>query len=299
MPSIRTINKFEYLAPLSLNEALVMLREAKDAKILAGGTDLLVQMKYGLCQPSLIIDVKNIPEPNAISAGKNGVYVGSAIPLSKMLASPLFPREFNMLTQACSLIGSVQVRNRATMAGNICNAAPSADSAPALLCLGAKVIAVCSRGSRTINVADFFKAPGETALNADELVIAIEIPLPSERSAGCYLRHTTREEMDIAVVGVGSFLTLTQDRKIKQARIALGAVAPTPLRAYEAEYMLTGKAPTQEIIDQVAAKTAEEAVPISDMRGSANYRCEMVKVLTRRTLERSLRELGVEIKERA
>jgi carbon-monoxide dehydrogenase medium subunit len=182
------------------------------------------------------------------------------------------------------------------MAGNICNAAPSADSAPPLLCLEAKIIAMCSGGSRTINVVDFFKAPGETALNADELVIAIKIPLPSQRSAGCYLRHTTREEMDIAVVGVGSFITLAQDEKIKQARIALGAVAPTPLRAYEAERMLIGKAPTQKIIEHAAVQAAEEAVPISDMRGSANYRREMVKVLTRRTLKESCRKMGVEIK---
>jgi len=228
MPSIRSIHKFEYRAPASLKEALDILNTQKDTKVLAGGTDLLVQMKYGLCQPSLVIDVKNIPELNEINIGKNGLlHIGSAMPLSTMLAFNSFPGEFKILLHACSLIGSVQIRNRATMGGNICNAAPSADSAPPLLCMGAQIIAMCVRGSRTIKLDDFLKGPGKTALDTNELVTAIEIPLPAEHSAGYYMRHTTREEMDIAVVGVGSFLTLAQDGKIKQARIALGAAAPT------------------------------------------------------------------------
>jgi carbon-monoxide dehydrogenase medium subunit len=296
MPSIRTIKKFEYRAPVSLNEALGILKENKDAKILAGGTDLLVQMKYGLCQPSLIVDVKNIQELNGISIKKNGLFIGSAVPLAMMLAFSSFPKEHKMLLQACSLIGSVQIRNRATMAGNICNAAPSADSAPPLLCLGAKVVARCAGGVRTIGIDSFFKDSGRTALDVDELVTDIEIPLPPERSAGCYLRHTTREEMDIAVVGVGSFITMAPDGKIEQARIALGAVAPTPLRAHGAEDILQGKGPTRKLIAEAAAKASEAAVPISDVRGSANYRRELVRVLTARTLEQACQELGYKIK---
>jgi len=182
------------------------------------------------------------------------------------------------------------------MGGNICNAAPSADSVPSLMCLGAKAVLVSGKGTRTIDLNNFFVAPGETTIGNDELLVEIEVPTPAIPSAGCYMRHTTREETDIAVVGVASFLTLSpQDKKLKEVRIALGAVAPTPIRAHNAEAFLTGKSVAQNIIKEVAGKAAAEADPISDLRGSSEYRRLLVEVLTRRTLQECCGKLGLKI----
>jgi carbon-monoxide dehydrogenase medium subunit len=190
----------------------------------------------------------------------------------------------------------MQIKNRGTIGGNICNAAPSADSAPPLLCLGAKVVLASSRAFRSIALDNFFLAPGKNALAADELLVEIEIPTPPAQSAGCYLRHTTREEMDIAVAGVASFLTSAPEKgRLKSARIALGAVAPTPLRAHGAEAVLVNKTVTPALVERAAEQAVREAGPISDLRGSAEYRRELVRVLVRRTLKKACQEIGIEI----
>ncbi|OGO20620.1 MAG: hypothetical protein A2144_02975 [Chloroflexi bacterium RBG_16_50_9] len=298
MAGICSISKFIYRAPGSLDETLRLLKTiGAHARILAGGTDLMIQMKHGQVCPSLVLDVKKVPELNILEwSRQEGLRIGAAVPLSKLVALTALPREFSFLVQACSIIGSMQIRNRGTLGGNICNAAPSADSAPPLLCLGATSIMASSNGSRTIKLDDFFLAPGQTAMEKDELLVEIDVPTPPARSAGCYLRHTVREEMDIAVAGVASFLTLSpQNKKLKEVRIALGAVAPTPRRAHQSEAILSGKSVTQSIIEQAAEKAAEEADPISDLRASAEYRRELVKVLTRRTLRKSCEQLGIKV----
>ena len=290
--------KFEYQAPGSLEEALSILdRHKGQASILAGGTDLTVLMKHGQTCPALIVDVKRIPELNRLEWSEgDGLHIGAAVPLSKLTTFPPLLERFHILAQACSVIGSVQIRNRATMGGNICNAAPSADTPPPLLCLGAKAVVACLQGTRIIPLEDFFLAPGQTALDYGELLVEIEIPTPLTSSAGCYFRHTPREEMDIAVAGVASFLVLKpHDNTLQDARIALGAVAPTPIRARQAEAKLIGRTPAQEIIAGAAERVVEATQPISDMRGSAEYRSELVKVLTRRTLVRACEALGIEI----
>jgi len=297
MIGIRSLGKFKYSAPDSLSEALQILNTNDGVvKILAGGTDLLVQLKYGLSQTSHVVDVKKIPELNKLDWSEDtGLHIGSAVTLSDFLTLAL-PKQFDILRQACSVIGSVQIRNRATMGGNICNAAPSADSALPLLCLEARAIVASDAGTRSICLNDFSLAPGKTALNGNEVLVGIEVPVPPDRSAGCFLRHTTREEMDISVAGVASFLTLLpQENMVKQARIALGAVAPRPVRASDAENLLAGKPVTQSIIEEAAEIAAGESSPISDLRGSAQYRRELVKVLTKRTLLKSCQELGLEI----
>ena len=216
------------------------------------------------------------------------------MPLSKLATFPPLIEQFGILAKACSLIGSVQVRNRATMGGNICNAAPSADTPPPLLCLGAEAVVACLKGTRTVPLKDFFLAPGQTVLDANELLVEILVPAPPALSAGCYLRHTTRVEMDIAVVGVASFLVLApQGNTLQDARISLGAVAPVPTRAPQAEAILIGKAPAQDLIEEAVAQAAEAAQPISDMRGSAEYRRHLVKVLTRRALGSACEALKV------
>jgi carbon-monoxide dehydrogenase medium subunit len=298
MTSIRPIGRFEYIASDSLNEALSILKiNGAGVKIMAGGTDWILQMKQGQMHPSLVMDVKNIPELNRLEWNEDKtLHIGAAVTLNEIVTLPPVMERFGILHQACSLIGSEQIRNRGTIGGNICNAAPSADSVPPLLCLGARAILASSKGTRTIYLDDFFIAPGKTAMDSDELLVEIEIPTPSTPSAGCCMKLTTREEMDIAVAGVASFLTLSpQDKKLKEVRIALGAVAPTPIRAHNAEAFLIGKTVTPRIIEKAVEKAAEEADPLSDLRGSAEYRRELVKVLTRRTLRKSCEELGLEV----
>lgn len=296
--SVRSIGAFEYKKPRSLHNALRLLKKRNGiVRVLAGGTDLVLQIKQGQISPSLLLDVKDIPELKELKWNKDsGLHIGAAVPLNSLLEYPVVSKRFNIMIQACSVIGSTQIRNRGTVGGNICNAAPSADSPPALMCLDASATIASDKGTRQVNLNDFFTGPGKTCIKDNELLVAIEVPTPPTRSAGCYLRHTTREEMDIAVVGVGSFIILSPRTKIPaQVRIALGAVAPTPVRAYKAEALLVGKPLTEKMIETAADKAAEEARPISDIRASADYRRELVKVLTRRTLRKSCEILGIEI----
>jgi carbon-monoxide dehydrogenase medium subunit len=281
---------FEYYAPHSLEEALSLLDNLREkAKVLAGGTDLIVQMKNGNARPAVIVDAKKIPELNRLEWNDDkSLYIGAAVSLSRIITCPPVMEKFGILYQACSIIGSMQLRNRGTVGGNLCNAAPSADSAPPLLCLGAKAIVARPGGNRIVPLNSFFHGPGQTALAPNELLVGIEVPAPPTRSSGCYLRHTPRQDMDIAVVGVASFLVISKHKNLcQEARIALGAVAPTPLRVPQAESILAGGVLTEEAIEEAAEKAAEAARPISDIRGSAEYRKEIVKVLTRRTLKRA------------
>lgn len=294
----KTMKKFEYQAPVTLEDTLILLGKYKNAaNILAGGTDLIVQMKNGQSCPRFVVDIKKVPELNRLEWDENtGIHIGAAVPLSKLAFFHPLVEKFGILAQACSRIGSVQIRTRATMGGNICNAAPSADTPPPLICLGAKAVIANPSSTRTISLEKFFIGPGQTALNPGELLVEIEIPTPPLPSSGCYLRHTPRAEMDIAVVGVGALLVLSRQRDtILDARIALGAVAPTPVRAPQAEAVLIGKSPVPDLIESAAEKVVNAIQPISDIRGSAEYRTHLAKVLTRRTLKKVYEDLGMTI----
>lgn len=284
------MHDFDYRAPGSLDEALTLLAEASpEARVLAGGTDLLAQMKEGRRRPRLLIDVKGIPELMGVTKDGNGaLHLGAAASLASVLALPALTTDFPILAEACSLIGAVQIQNRASLGGNLCNAAPSADSAPALICLGARCIVASRNGRREIPVASFFVGPGQTVLTPDELLVEIVVPPAPSHSGGSYLRHTPRAEMDIAVAGVGSFVILAPgDGVCQEARIVLGAVGPTPIRAREAEASLAGRALNEATIEEAAQQAAQAARPISDVRGSAEYRRHLVAVLTRRTLRQA------------
>ncbi len=284
------MHDFDYRAPGSLNEALTLLAEAgPEARVLAGGTDLLVQMKEGRRRPRLLIDVKGIPELMGVTKdGSGALHLGAAASLASVLALPALTTDFPILAEACSLIGAVQIQNRASLGGNLCNAAPSADSAPALICLGARCVVASRNGRREIPLASFFVGPGQTVLAPDELLVKIVVPPAPSHSGGCYLRHTPRAEMDIAVAGVGSFVILAPgDGVCQEARIVLGAVGPTPIRAREAEASLAGRALNEATIEEAAQQAAQAARPISDVRGSAEYRRHLVAVLTRRTLRQA------------
>lgn len=285
---------FDYVAPTSLKEAYQLLaRWGAQARPLAGGTDLVDQLRTGRRQARLVVDIKRIPQlGEVVWHPAQGLRIGAAVPCTRLREHPLVRRHYPALAEACGLVGSVQIQNRASLGGNICNAAPSADTVPPLLVYGAWAVVGSVRGQRELPLESLFLGPGKTALEADEMVVNISLPLPPPASHACYLRFTPREEMDIAVAGVASLLQV-QGGRCTRARIALSAVAPTPLRAREAEMALEGREPSREALQEAADLAARACSPITDVRGSAEYRRALVRVLTRRTLERCLEALGV------
>jgi CO/xanthine dehydrogenase FAD-binding subunit len=289
---------FEYCAPQSLNEALSVLDSHGDgARVLAGGTDLIIQMKDGRRSPSVIVDAKRLPELNRLSCTDRTLHIGAAVPLSTVVAFQPMTQRFAMLQNACAVIGSMQLRNRGTVGGNICNAAPSADTAPSLLCLAAIAVIARKGATRRVPIESFFRGPGQTAVESGEILLGLDIPAPGAQWSGCYLRHTPRQDMDISVAGVAAFLRWDKGKRENhclEARIAMGAVAPTPMRVPDAELALAGQLVTEQLIEKVAGMVAKQAKPISDVRGSAAYRIELVKVLAVRALRACLTARGNE-----
>lgn len=272
---------FEYLRPGSFAEASRLLVEhGTQAKVLAGGTDLIVRMRDHVISPRYVVDIKGIPGGDSIVANAGGVVIGFAATLNSIASSPLIRENYPILAEAAHSVGSCQVRNRATLAGNLCNASPAADTAPALLVLGATVLVTGPKGDREIPIGEFFTGPGRTVLEPGEIVKAISIPDLGE-SRGCYIKHSRRKAVDLATVGV-AVLAVGKPGNTN-VRIALGAVAPTPIRATKAEAIL-GETLSEGAIDRAAAAAAEAASPITDLRGTKEYRTEMIGVLTRRAL---------------
>jgi len=283
------MRRFDLATPNSLDECLKLLAErGPETKLVAGGTDLLVQMKNGLLKPARVIDLSGIADLRILAPDDGrGLRVGAAVTARRLELDATVRARYAALGESGALVGSVQVRNLATVGGNICNAAPSADMAPPLVALEAEAVIAGPSGRRRVPVASFFTGVRRTVLGPDELLLEFAVPAPGPRSGGSYLRHTPRRELDIAVVGVASQVTLT-DGVCAKARIALAAVAPTPVRATAAEQSLEGQRLTPERIEQAAALAVEAARPISDQRGSAEYRRHLVRVLTRRTLTTAL-----------
>ncbi len=277
------MKRFDYLAPQSLPEALQMMASRPEARPLAGGTDLLVQMKEGGRPVEALISLKRIPEVHQFT--QNGkLTLGAAVTMGQLATNGQIQTEYTALANGAELIGSVQIRNMATVGGNLCNAAPSADTAPPLLVLGAQVVIASSQGERTVRLEEFWLGPGHTVLEPGELLKEIIVPQPGPRSGSFYLRQTPRAWMDIAMVGVAASVTLAANDTISEARVALGAVAPTPLRARAAEALLVGQPLTDEVLQAVGTAAGQEAQPIDDLRASAEYRRHLVKVLTQRAL---------------
>jgi carbon-monoxide dehydrogenase medium subunit len=282
------LRRFEIVLPETVDECLRVLGErGGEAKLVAGGTDLLPQLKNGLIKPGCVVDLSAVAPLKSLQADKSGLRVGAAVSARTLELDKRVRGGYAALAESGALIGSVQVRNLATVGGNLCNAAPSADMAPPLLALEAEAVIAGPKGRRRVPLADFFKGVRSTVLGQDELLLELAVPAPGPRSGGQYLRHTPRRELDIAVVGVASQLTLS-DGVCKKARIALAAVAPVPLRATEAERALEGQAVTPEKIAQAAELAVQAARPISDQRGSADFRRHLVRTLTRRTLTTAL-----------
>lgn len=256
------------------------------ARAMAGGTDLLVQLRAGRFDLDLIVDIKRIAENNQLSFDSlNGLTIGSAVPCCRIFENRQVQDLYPAIVDSVSLIGGVAVQGRATIGGNVCNSAPSGDTLPTLIVLEASCRIFGPRGERVIPVEQFFTGPGTNVLDPGELLVSIQVPPPSPNSGARYLRFIPRNEMDIAVVGVGAMVELSDDlQKIVLARIALGAVAPTPILIREAGDALIGRAPSEESFNKAAAVAQEAACPITDMRGTIPYRRHLVGILVKRAL---------------
>lgn len=285
------MNAFDYTAPKTIAEAVALLQQGgDDARILAGGTDIIVQVRENRRKIKLLVDVKNIPEVNEIStSAKKGLVLGAAAPCYRITADRKVAEAYPGLMDAVSIIGGVQIQGRASLGGNLCNASPAADSIPALIVLEAVCVIAGPEGSRELPVEQFCTAPGKTALKRGEMLVSLKIPAPKKNSGTHYLRFIPRNEMDIAVVGAGASVTLDKTGKnFESVRIALGAVAPTPLFVPEAGAALAGKPVSEAAILQAAEIARGAARPISDMRGSASQRKHLTGVLTRRAMEKAI-----------
>jgi carbon-monoxide dehydrogenase medium subunit len=282
---LRKLGEFEYSQPTMLQEAISLLEKyGEEAKILSGGTDLFVAMKEQRLSPKYLVDIKNIPDLEYIRYDeKEGLRIGALTTIRQIETSLLIRERFLPLAQAAKVLGSVQVRNRATIGGNLCNAAPSAETAPTLLVLNTNVKVAGSKGERTLPLEQFFLGPGLTVLQ-NEILTEIRVPSLSTNIRGVYLKIGRRRAVDLALVGVAVAVAM-DGNKWKDVRIALGAVAPTPIRARRAEKLLEGKRTDAALMQEAGQIASEEASPISDVRASAWYRKELVKVLVQRALE--------------
>jgi CO/xanthine dehydrogenase FAD-binding subunit len=280
---------FDYVAPQSVEEAVQLLADHPRARLLAGGTDLLVQMRSGRVDTDLLIDAKRIPALNELSCDpERGLTLGAAVPCCRIYGDGAVSRAYPALAEVASLIGGIQIQNRASIGGNLCNAAPSADAVPVLIAYGATCRIHGPAGVREIQVEKFCTAPGQTVLQPGELLVSFHLPPAPANSGAQYFRFIPRNEMDIAVAGAGALVVL-EDGVFRIARIALSAVGPTPLFVREAGESLIGKPVNAEIINAAAAIARDAASPITDMRGTAEFRKHLCAALTRRAIEAAIR----------
>ncbi len=285
-----SLPKFSYLAPRSLKEACALLIEHGDkARLMAGGTDLLIRMSHRAMTPEYVIGLRHLSGLDRIEYNpESGLSIGALARLADVANHSDVKKHYPALAYSAGVTATVQIRSMGTVIGNICNAAPSADNAAPLLIYDARVSVVSPGGERIIPLDEFFRGPGLTSLEMGEVVREIIVPAPGLRSGSDYQKLSARGQVDIAAIGAAAQIALDEDGKCVKARIGLGAVAPVPLRSSGGEQLLEGQTPTPELIVKAGAKAAGEARPISDVRASASYRRRMVDVLTVRALTRSL-----------
>lgn len=285
------MHRFDYYTPSTVAEAIDLLRTKGDGgKVLAGGTDLMPQMKERGRHPKYLVSLKNITALRGIQFSEGaGLTVGAGTRMGPLQREPVVRDRYNVLAQGARLIGSLQTQNLATVGGNVCNAAPSADAVPAFIVLDAQAVIQGSGGSRTVALTDVFAGPGQVTLKPDELLTELKMAAPLPRSAGVYLRHVPRKELDIAVAGVGVYIQLDEAKqRITHARVCLASVAPTPLRATQAEAALANQTVSDELVQTAAQAAARDARPISDQRGSADFRRTLVRALTVKALNQAV-----------
>ncbi len=280
---------FEYFVPSTPEETAALLAKYKDATILAGGTDLFIKMKQGLIEPKVIIRVK---QPSFIEERPDGFHIGAATKLRTIEKSQVMTERFRALFEAIRLVGSVQIRYMATLGGNLCNASPAADTAPPLLVMGAEVKMLSANGARTVALKEFFLGPGKTMLSKSEMLTEIHIPSPRAHTGTSFIR-LSRASMDIAKISIAVMLQLDTNKRISDAKIALGSVAPTPIMANESADLLTGNRLTRETLNRVSHSVADEIRPITDIRGTAEYRKDVSHVITRDAIEVAYRRAEV------
>ncbi len=283
------MSEMRYEAPRTVEAAVALLSGAQGlAKVLAGGSDLLIQMRGGRVEPALLIDLKGIPEMTSIVAENGSFRFGAAVSCMELVEHEAFAKAWPGVTEAVGLIGSIQVKGRATVGGNLCNASPAADCVPALIAAGAAVSIVGPNGRREARVEDIATGPGKTSLAKGEIVTSFLLPRRPPHSGDAYLRFIPRTEMDIAVVGAGVNLTLDEKGVCIQARVSLGAVAERALLVAEAAAALIGTRGDAAALKRLGAAASAACRPIDDKRGTREYRIKVAGVMTRRAAEIAL-----------
>jgi carbon-monoxide dehydrogenase medium subunit len=278
-----------YEAPQTVKEAAKLLASEKGlAKILAGGSDLLVQMKSGMMEPNLILDIKKIGGMKAIKREGGGFRIGAGVSCASLRENAALRTSWPALIDGCKIIGSTQIQGRATITGNLCNGSPAADSVPAMVAIGASVRVVGPKKPRDVKVEEFTTGPGRTILAKGEFVESVFLPKPKPRTGSAYLRFTPRTEMDIAVASAGVCLTLDKNGKCTEARVALGAVGPRVILCKPAADALVGTTVDAAALAKLQAAASAAATPIDDKRGTVAFRTDVVGVLARRAAEKAL-----------
>lgn len=279
---------FDYENPKTLSEATALLSEyGDDACLIAGGTDLIVQMRIGRRTPKVIVNTKSIAEMNELTCDNSGLTIGAAVPCYKIYQHPEIPTIYSGIVDSASLIGGIQIQGRATLGGNLCNAAPSADAIPSLIVNKATCNVVGASGSRSIPVEEFCTGPGQNILENAELLVSLSFPKPESNFGARYIRFTPRDEMDIAVAGAGVSITL-ENEVIKSICVVLASVAPTPLLVKEITEELTDTKLSSQTLSRAGELAKQAARPIGDMRGTIEYRKHLSDVLTKRALADSI-----------
>jgi len=285
------LQAFDYVRPTTVDEAVsILARHGDQARVLSGGTDLIVALRESRRQVQVVVDIKALAETAELAySPQAGLRLGAAVPCYRIYGDTAVAAAYPGLIDAARLIGGIQIQGRASIGGNICNASPAADSAPALIVHAATCIIAGPHGRREVAAEDFFAGPGRTVLQPGEFLVSILLPAPEPGFGAAYLRFTPRNEMDIAVVGAGASVVLDETRRtIRSARVALGAVAPTPLLVAAASDALAGLPADDAAVERAAALAQEAARPITDMRGTAEFRKHLSAVLTRRALRAAI-----------
>ncbi len=273
-----------YASPTTVAEAVDLLGSEPQARVYAGATDLIPQIRSGRPEPAVMVDLKHIARLCAIADADTGFTVGAAVPAADICAHAGLLAAFPGLVEASGLIGSDQIQNRSSWGGNLANASPAADTPPSLLANHARAVIASAGGERTVGVEEVAIGPGQTSLRSGEFIVEFHLEQPPTRTADAYLRMTPRTEMDIAVVGAAARITLDAEGKVAAATITLGAVAPTVVRATDAEAALVGSEPAGDVLDRVEAAASAVADPIDDKRGTVAYRRQVAGVLARRAV---------------
>jgi CO/xanthine dehydrogenase FAD-binding subunit len=281
----------KYASPTTVDEARSLLADNPGSRVFAGATDLVPQMRSGRPEPSVLVDLKRIDRLMAVNHHDGRWVIGAATPTSTLTHNPEFVAMFPGIAEGAGLIGSDQIQNRSSLGGNLCNGSPAADSVPAMIASGARVVVASADGERTVPVADIVTGPGQTSLAAGEFLIEFEIDDAPAGTSDAYLRVTPRTEMDIAVVGAAARLTLDGDT-ITDACVVLGAVAPTTVRVPAAEAALVGSVLSDEVLETVAASASAAANPIDDKRGTVQYRTQVAGVLAKRAVALAAQRAG-------